>query len=458
MDLIPNPIFLLRITKSYFSDIDRIWRYNNEKLKKYQDKALRKMVKYAYTVPLYKKKYRENGIHPDDIKGIDDIQKLPLITKNDLREHFPNGIIPEGVSINRFWRLDTSGTTGKPLSIFRDLTSIAKDQIIGLRCFKFCNYDWRIDRLTMMGAYTTPGRYDYAFYKGVLGKLGKLLPVKNIQYVGYFFRDTEEKIKQMNKFNPNYLFGFPGDIKVIATYKKNGYANFSPKCIVTSGGNLDNYSKEYIENIFNTRVFDAYTSVEMGTAAFQCEYGNYHVNSDIIYFEFLDDEKKPVPSDKPGHVVMTKLFGKGTPLIRYTGLEDIITPLYEKCSCGLETMLIKHIEGRAASYIILPDNKRVTPYALTANLNKVMHQLKSYKILQSQIIQEKIDRIEIHVVIDEKQRDKEPSISRLFKEIIKEYQKIFGPEVEIIIKEVKEIKSKSDKPSPEVISKVHSGY
>ena len=121
-------------------------------------------------------------------------------------------------------------------------------------------------------------------------------------------------------------------------------------------------------------------------------------------------------------------------------------------------MLIKHIEGRTASYIILPDNKRVTPYAITANLNKVMHRLKSYKILQSQIIQEKIDRIEIHIVIDEKQRDKEPSISRLFKEIRKEYQKIFGSEVEITIKEVKEIKSKSDKPSPEVISKVHSGY
>ena len=80
-----NPIFFSRIVKSHFFDVNRIWHINLKQLRKYQDKALCKIVKYAYTVPVYNKKYKEHGVHPDDIKGIDDIQKLPLITKDDMK-------------------------------------------------------------------------------------------------------------------------------------------------------------------------------------------------------------------------------------------------------------------------------------------------------------------------------------------------------------------------------------
>ncbi|MEA2054236.1 MAG: hypothetical protein U9O96_03840, partial [Candidatus Thermoplasmatota archaeon] len=74
-----NPVFLLRATKAYVTDINRVWRVSYEELEKYRDKQFRKIIRYAYDVPIYRKKYREAGIRPDDIKGIGDIKKLPFI-------------------------------------------------------------------------------------------------------------------------------------------------------------------------------------------------------------------------------------------------------------------------------------------------------------------------------------------------------------------------------------------
>ena len=89
-----NPLNLLNFLKNYISDINRLENYSPEKMKKYRDKSFRKVVKYAYTVPLYHDKYKKAGIHPSDIRGIEDITKLPVISKNDIRNNFPDRITP----------------------------------------------------------------------------------------------------------------------------------------------------------------------------------------------------------------------------------------------------------------------------------------------------------------------------------------------------------------------------
>lgn len=110
-----NPIFLTHLLKSYIVDINRVWNLTPKQMKAYQDKSIRKVVKYAYNVPLYNKEYKEQGIHPSDIRGLNDLKKLPIITKNDLRENYPNGIIPENFDKENSFLLSTSGSSGKPL-------------------------------------------------------------------------------------------------------------------------------------------------------------------------------------------------------------------------------------------------------------------------------------------------------------------------------------------------------
>jgi phenylacetate-CoA ligase len=200
-------------------------------------------------------------------------------------------------------------------------------------------------------------------------------------------------------------------------------------------------------------MFNVYGSAESGgDIAFECMEGNLHINYDYYHIEVIDEKKRILDYGKQGQIVLTRLFGKGTPFIRYTGLNDWIT--LEKnynCECGLTTPIIKNgIEGRANTSVILPDG-RVFPSAAFDHVSSVLNKLNTHKIRQFQIIQKKLDLIKINLVVDNELRKGKPTIEDIIKKIKSDYEKLVGPNINIIIEEVAEIKSIPNKPSPLVI-------
>ena len=89
-----NPKTTFSLLKSYISDIDRLEKKTSEEIKKYKDKAFRRVVQNAYNTPVYHEKYKKAGIRPSDIKGLSDIRKLPMVSKDDLKKGFPDKITP----------------------------------------------------------------------------------------------------------------------------------------------------------------------------------------------------------------------------------------------------------------------------------------------------------------------------------------------------------------------------
>ena len=89
-----NPFFLLKILKYYFVDINNLRRFNEIQLKRFRDKKFRKIIKYAFTIPMYNELYEKAGISFDDIRSLDDITRLPIISKDDIKKYFPDGLIP----------------------------------------------------------------------------------------------------------------------------------------------------------------------------------------------------------------------------------------------------------------------------------------------------------------------------------------------------------------------------
>lgn len=455
-----NPVFTCKSVKCYLVDKEKIWKISSQRLKQLQDKAFKQMVKFAYTVPIYNKKYKELNIHPNDIKGIDDIRKLPIVSKNDIRNAFPSNVVPKNASMSNLWSISTSGATGKPFSFYRDTFSLLTDLIYGSRTHKFVDIDIRKNKIICFGAFNSPGRYNYVSENAIMKYLKPFFPsIANFQGVPFIYRDLNERFEKINEFRPDYIIGTPGDLQAMATLKKNGDGkNIQPKALSTSGEVLDDYVRSYIEDAFQCKIMDIYSSVEMATSAAQCKEGNYHVFSDYIFFEFLDKNGDPVDSGEPGHIVITRLFDRGTPFIRYTGLDDIVTPLYEKCPCGLHsTQLIKRIEGRRSQRIYSPDGKYITPFFFTRGVDAAMKSLKTDKILQYQVVQKSIDQIEILIVVNENQIDSPPSLEILFSEIKKEYYKIFGDTFHFEIKEVKKVIGDDNlvKPPPLIISKLN---
>lgn len=443
-----NPAFIIKLAQSYFSDINRIWKLNLDQIRKYQEKEFRKIVRYSFNVPLYNKKYKKNNVYPIDIKNLDDIKKLPIITKEDLRTNFPDKIIPKNFDKDNNYLISSSGSTGKPLFIYCSIFSAVKRLEGFARILKAYGGSWRKSKALLI-IDLTPGSVEYATYVGGgLSFLNKIFSLKNIKYLP-IKEKTEILIKKINDFQPEFLGSDPNMLRELAYLKYNGLGNdIKPKYLFSSGSMLDQYTKKYIENAFESRVLDVYGSTEAGPMAFECiKNGNYHLNSDFILFEFLDDDNSPVSYNESGNVIITRLYGLDTPIIRYNGLEDIATPIENINSCGIKSEMIKNIEGRVTDLIILPNGEVISPLTITGIPAKIMEDYNSYKIKQFQIIQNKKSELELFIIIDEKMRNKGISIDKLFKELRKRINDQINNKIEIIIKEKKSLDSinQSDK-------------
>jgi len=444
-----SPIFLSKVLKSYLFDINRLGSLSDEELRRYQDKHLRKMVKFAYTVPLYYDKYKKVGIHPEDIKGIKDIKKLPMVSKYDFKKYYPDGIISSKIDKNKLIEVSTSGTTGKSLSMYVDMFDIVVGLFGYIRSLNEHGINWRKDKLSIIADFAPHTVESGYIHRGLQPRLGSNLFFKNIQWLDT--NDPAEKvIEEINKFKPDFIGGYTGMLGHIALLKDKGFGkDISPKVIASTGAPLSKALEELIEKTFNAPVFESYGSTESGPIAFQCKNGKYHVMSDFVYLEYLKNGE-PVKPGEAGKLIVTKLFGIGTPIIRYDAINDIVAPLYEKCDCGLAGGLIAKIYGRDDISLYTQDGRMLLPSSFGEIASKILYELKTNKLKDARVIQHTLTKIEIQVVIDEKLRNVGPSVEEIFSVLKQGLQEKLGSQVEILTKEVKKI----DKQKPRIISKV----
>ena len=424
-----NPITIARVAKYYISDIDRLFE-NEEKIEKYRQKCFKKIIKYAMEVPLYREKYR--GIDINSI-NLENISSLPILKKDDIRKNFDKIIPQKG---KKYSIVSTSGSTGKPVSIYVDFYTIIKALMGFLRELREYDINWMKDKMSII-ADLSPDAIE-EFY------LRRCLPfkLKNLQIL-HVGEDVEKMAEKIEKFNPKFLGGYPGSLRALAIIKRKKNLRIEPEVMASSGAVLDEYTKKYIEDTFNARVYDVYGSTEAGPVAYECKRGNYHLHYDMVHVEVVDENDRP--TDKTGRIVVTKLYGNATPIIRYDGLNDFITPIKNKCGCGINSPVIARIEGRKADSIILPSGKIIPPFTITGIPAKVMYSLQRFSIDQFQIVQNSEDEIMVNLVIDKNENMKE-----ILKEKIREEFEKKIKEAKVIVREVDEI----EKNKPVVISRL----
>jgi phenylacetate-CoA ligase len=439
MNPLLNPVFLCKLAKSYVFDVNRVRRLTDDEIRKYQDKCLRKIVNYVYKVPLYHRKYREAGVYPGDIKGIKDIERLPFVTKKDFRESGAKDLLPLGANVEDYSMVCTSGSTGKPVTLYSDIYTILYTFIGFIRILKEHDINWRKTRMAVI-ADLSPDSAEAAYLtKVALPWLRSFLSLSNMK-VFHVGEKPEKLLKEIEVFNPEFVGGYPGVLKVLAVLKRQGRGKrLKPRIIGASGAILDDHTRDYIRKTFDAVLFDVYGATECSPIAFQCSRGSYHINSDFAYVEFMDAREKEEISGDGGNIVVTRLFGKGTPVVRYTGVNDLLLPSKRRCNCDINTPIIERIEGRCVDAIILPNGEMVPPSSITGIPHKVMHMFNTDKIQQFQIIQHSINEVEVLVVIDEKLRNLGPRVEELFEEIRKQFEEKLGEDIAIHVREVDKI-------------------
>ena len=438
-----NPLTLAKVLRMYLEDPPRLRQYSNDQLRTYQNMQLKKMVHYAYTVPMYHTKYKQKGITPSDIKGVEDISKLPLITKDDIKNEFPKGVVPPSFVYNQGIVAQTGGTTGRALMVFFDFYTIAKAMLAVLRTVQEYGVNWRKTKMSVLVDLSENSFENRYFLQTLFVSLKLFRMHQNIQVFDLFDK-PEKVIKELEIFNPEFIIGYPHILIQLAFLKSQGYGkHISPKWIMSGGSCFDTYSKRFVADNFDTQLFDFYAATETGPIAFECPKGNYHVHSDLVFTEILRNGCEVI-GDAPGSLIVTKLYGVGTPLIRYSGLDDVVMPVSGKCSCGLSGRLLKNIHGRKHHSIILPDGRRVLLSVLEKIIGQVSYELNFHSLQRMQVIQHRRSLIELKIAFFSLNKNFDDSKKRFLSTVQKRIQKLFGSSVEVVVSEHKGF-TKSDK-------------
>jgi phenylacetate-CoA ligase len=444
---IPNPIFFSKAFHRYLVDPSRLRKMNDETLKRFQDKSLQTILSYAYEVPVYREKYKKAGIRLCDIHGIKDLHKLPCITKEDLRGNFPDNVVVPSFQKKSGIIASTSATTGAPLSLYFTLLTVLQSMLGFVRILREHEINWKRTKIALLLDLSVNSFENGYFLTSVFPSIKPLISLKNMQ-VFDIRSPPSELIEKLNVFQPEVIIGYPFVLIQLAYLKENGYGrNITPRVIGSSGAYFDRYSRHRVEEAFGAKTFDIYAATESGPMAFECREKRYHILSDLVHLEIIDTDGGE-STGKTGTIVVTKLYGQGTPIIRYTGIDDVITPARTPCSCGLAGDLIESIHGRRSDAFLLPNGKLVCISFFDTVIGAVLSEMKMIRVKRMQLIQQTLNKVEIKIALDDNVKKTDPLTDELFSRIQANLLKRLGSDVDLMITQVDGFDSKA----PYVIS------
>ena len=320
-----------------------------EKIKALQDELLPKQVRYVWeNVPYYRKKMEAHGVTPEDIKSTADLYKLPFMSKADLRDAYPYGLL--AVPLKDCVRIhSTSGTTGKRVIIFYTQEDIDLWNDCTARAIVAAG-GTKEDVCQVA--------YGYGLFTGGAGLDGGSHKVGCLT-VPMSSGNTERQIMFIMDLQATIICCTPSYAAYIGeTFKEMGY---KPEDIPLKAGifGAEAWSEEMrrdIEKTLGIKAYDIYglTEISGPGVAFECsEQKGMHINEDHFLAEIIDpDTGEVLPEGTQGELVFTALDKKAFPLIRYR-TRDICTLTREKCSCGRTHVRMTKPKGRSDDMLII---------------------------------------------------------------------------------------------------------
>lgn len=400
--------------RTFLSNFDRLSL--KDKLD-YQEKELVKFIKYANeNSKFYSDLYSD--VDMDQIQGIQDLKKLPIVDKEMLRKNIDKvfTISSEGAVEGH-----TGGTTGKSLVVLMTPEDMMKRMAV-LDHFKsrvgFEHLKMR--RATFNGKHIIPPqqkkkkfwRYNAA--------------CKQMIYSS--FHITEENMRSyvnsLNKFKPQAIDGFFMSICDIASYieRHDIQIEFKPIAIFPTSETLTKSGRELLERVFKCKVYDQYASSEGAPFVTECNKQVLHIELSTGVFEKLDKN-----SDE---ILVTSFTTHGTPLIRYKiGDSMKMSADFKMCSCGNESPIVEEIQGRKLDFLYTSKGAKIN----AGNISNLFKNMPN-ALIRAQTIQNQMNEVNVLLEVDKRLYKKE------YDELLKtEFEHKFGFETKIIIKHVDEI-------------------
>ncbi len=360
-------------------------------------------------MPYYHELFDNSGLKPSDIESLEDLTKIPFLTKEIIRKNL-SGLISRNFDRKKLIRDFSSGSTGEPLKFLYSTKENALKWAAFYRGWKWAGYDFGIKTFIVWG--------NYAAITGQTNLSGR---VKNTLLRSKYFNAFDLRreaipraLDGIMRYRPSIIYGYTSALHIIAKYMEEKSIHLSnTRAVITTSETLHQKWRELIQKHFNCKVYDNY-GVEGAVVAQECEEGGLHLNADNCIVEFLSI------GGGLNKIVVTNLNNYAMPFIRYD-VNDVGTLSHKVCSCGRGLPLIEAIEGRMPDLLVTPSGKYLT-HNFFIFLFESMEEIDQF-----QVVQEKLDEIVVKIVPNEKANE------AVFSHIKNTIQKHVGPDVRVMI-------------------------
>lgn len=354
-----------------------------ERQEDYQREQLQDFLRFAVKhSPFYAELYR--GIDLDDIKGVDDLKKLPTVDKETLRRNIDTIITAKN---SKRVESHTGGTTGKSLTVvFTERDYMERMAMLDHFKARVGFVHRKMKRATFNGKHIIPpGQKSKVFWRYNAS-------CKQMIYSSFHLSEGNMKayVDSLNAFCPDALDGFFTSMCDVASYiERHGMeVKFRPVAIFPTSETLTKTGRELLERVFHCKVYDQYASSEGAPFVTECPHQRLHMElaSGVIEHMSEDDTE----------ILVTSFTTHGTPLIRYRiGDRMRFGGPEASCGCGLLAPLVEEIQGRRLDFLYTPEGAKIN----AGNVANVLKNLPN-AIVRAQFRQERMDALTVLLEVD----------------------------------------------------------
>jgi phenylacetate-CoA ligase len=374
---------LARLRQSQWHDADVVARGQTE--------SLRALLAYAgQNVPYYQRLFAEVGLQPRTVTGPGDLARLPLLTRERIREHYDDLCDPahRGRTIEK----QTSGTTGVPLRFEYSQESEAWRQATRLRAYEWAGYRQGRRTLHYWGTGTRVPRG----MRAVKTRLDRAL-LREV-YVDCGHQDElamRELARLLGRLRPHSLIAYTRALAIFARWTIDARARTWDDIAVIAGAEaMLPADRAAIVQAFGPRVHETYGARETMLIAAECEsHDGLHVAEENLVVEIVRDDGRPAEPGETGAVVVTDLHNWGMPLIRYANGDLATWSDGGTCGCGRSLRRLARVDGRENDTMRDGRGNPVPGMLFISLLNAVEAQVREF-----QAIQRRSGEVELHIV------------------------------------------------------------
>ena len=411
-------------------------KWSASEIQAYQNERLRTLVRHAYeNVPYYRERWKSLKISPDDIRSRDDLHKLPVLTKEEVRQN-AGKFVAQNTPRRELLSRHTSGTTGKALHFYMTKEAVAFQWAVWLRHrlrFGVAPGTWHANftgqRVVPITQRTPPyWRWNRPMHQ-VLINMQSLTPAKIASIVDL-----------LNSQPFEFYTGYPSFIHMLAVNATDAGLRLTspPRVIFTGAENMLDFQRRDIQAFTGAILSDHYGSTEACCNASRCPEFVYHEDFEFCIMEGIER----TPGDRARSIVCTGFAGGAFPFIRYEVGDTAVWQEGKGCPCGRNSAVMLRIEGRCDDYIVTPEGARI------ARLDYLFKDALNVK--EAQIIQERLGEITVRLVCRSSYARKDEL------EIRRDISSWLSPSLEVQFEYVQEISKEQNGKFRAVLSRLKS--